>query len=250
MANRWSCRGKATFTPYDSTGALVGGPELVGDMQFTLKPKTETKMARSYTSALGSVTDKWTDMVECGCEIEIREVTRANMTRFLFGTDNTINSGSASAEVMNTGLVAGQIVNLDKIDVSNVTGVDSAGSPTTLTGTHFSVYDAKAGQVLIKSVAGLTQPLKFSYDYAAQYATTFLSADPKRYHITLALTNIANRAARGRAIFHEVFIEPPADWVFYGDDMAVWKIEGTLLKNDTAEADATLGPFGVLNLLA
>lgn len=125
----------------------------------------------------------------------INGLTLENLMAAFWATKFSVNSGSASAEVLPEDLAVGDYFKLDFENTSAWSLVDSTGTPVALVeGTHYAITSAFAGIGEILSLAGLTQPIKASYSYAASNALSLLGTRPDELFLMFdGIDTISNR---------------------------------------------------------
>lgn len=246
MGNRFEGRGDVLIATLASDQSLASGYVAVGDCEITATMETENREVMSLADVLGTMTDRYPTSVKVNLKMIFREVTTANIARALLGTVVSVSSGTVGtgARESFSNLAVGDVIPLRNMDVSIVAGVDSTGSPVTLVaGTHFEVWNAKAGLLRILSLSGLTQPLKFDYTFGAHTAVPALNRNPVEYAVLANIYNIGKTSERGRLLVHRVQLNPPDEMAFIADKMAELSIDGSILKHDTLYSDSKLGGY-------
>ncbi len=168
-----------------------------------------------------------------------------NLARVLWGTKSTVTGGTITNEVLPTGLVAGDFVRLQHLDISAVTVRDSAGSPATLVaGEDYRVSSAKHGMIEILDPTGFTQPFKVDYTSAAVTNVTVLTESQKTYWLRFEGLNTADSNAPVLVEFYKVQLDPAREFSLIGDEVAQFEMNGTPLYDETKVGNAVLGQFG------
>jgi hypothetical protein len=167
-----------------------------------------------------------------------------NLALGLYGTEIDVASGSVTAEVLPTGILAGEYIALNHGGVSSVVVKDSAGTPATLTpGTHYTVDSANGGVLKFVNVASFTQPFKADYAYTASAdVTMFTSAPPERYLFLDGINTVDGSPVRVR--LYKVRFDPSSSIPFINDGFGQLELNGSVLYDAEAAADANLGGFG------
>jgi hypothetical protein len=169
-----------------------------------------------------------------------------NLALGLYGTELDVSSGSVSAEVLPTGLVAGDFVVLDHGGVSALVVHDSAGTPATLTpGTDYALDSANGGVVKILNVGSYVQPFKANYTHTASAdVSMFTVAPPERYLFLDGVNTVDGTPVRVR--LYKVRFDPSSSIPFINDGFGQLELNGSVLYDAEAAADANLGGFGKL----
>ena len=169
----------------------------------------------------------------------------------LYSSKIAIAGSTVTAEVMPTGLVAGDNVKLDKGFVSSLVITDSAGSPATVPndGTKYSILSANSGLINWINVAAYVQPFKAAYTYAAASAfAMFSAAAPERYLLLDGINTEDNTAVMLR--LYRVRFDPLGQLDLIGDDYGALDMAGSVLYDTINAADANLGGFGRIDQAA
>jgi hypothetical protein len=154
-----------------------------------------------------------------------------------------VSSGSVTAEVLPT-LAVGDYVVLKHGGVSSVVIKDSAGTPATLTaGTHYEIDSANGGVGKILNLGSFIQPLKADYAHTASAdVTMFTAAPPERYLFLDGINTVDSSPVRVR--LYKVRFDPSSSIPFINDGFGQLELNGSVLYDSEAAADANLGGFG------
>lgn len=171
-----------------------------------------------------------------------------NLALFTDGTTTSIASGSATAEVLPTGLVAGDMVALANINVSSVVITDSAGSPQTLPPAHYDL-NAAVGSLTLLSLPtspAPTQPFKAAYTFGAAKQMAFFKASRKS--VALRYEGI-NLAEDGAPVVMEIYKTSPSlltelALINSGTDVTGIPVTFSALLDSRKPASGAMGQFG------
>lgn len=171
-----------------------------------------------------------------------------NMVLGLYGTAIAVTAGTATDEVLPTGLVIGDVVALNHGGISTLVVKDSTGSPVTLTpGTDYSIESANGGTVKILNLGSFVQPFKASYAYTASAdVTMFTSAPPERYLLLDGINTIDNSPVRLR--LYRTRFNPLTTLPLINDSFGTIELSGAVLFDNEAAVDSNLGGFGKIEL--
>jgi hypothetical protein len=170
-----------------------------------------------------------------------------NLALGLYGAVAKIIGGAVVDEVLPTGLIAGDYVQLDKRGVSALAMKDStAGAPLVPTAQQISIYRPNSGMLAITDVGAYVQPFKASYTYAdADLVTMFGTvAPPERY---LVFDGVNTKT--GKSVVAELYrlkFQPQSSMALINESHGTIDLEGVCLYDRTRAADANLGGFGRL----
>lgn len=167
-----------------------------------------------------------------------------NLALGLYGTEITVASGAVTAEALPTGIIAGEYIALNHGGISTVVVKDSAGTPATLTkGTHYEIDSANGGVLKFINVGSFVQPFKVDYAYTASAdVTMFTAAPPERYLFLDGINTVDGSPVRVR--LYKVRFDPSSSIPFINDGFGQLELNGSVLFDPEAAADANLGGFG------
>lgn len=172
-----------------------------------------------------------------------------NLALFTDGTASTIEAGTVTGEVLPDGLVAGDIVALQNLGISDLVITDSAGTPVTLAAEHYSLA-ANTGSVEILDLPtspAPTQPFKAAYTHTAASQVAFLSAS-SRPNVALRYEGI-NLAENGAPVVVELYKLSPSllqelALITDGTDVLGMPVSFSSLRDVRKPATGALGQFG------
>lgn len=166
-----------------------------------------------------------------------------NLALGLYGTELSVAAGSATAEALPAGLVAGDTVKLDHPFVSSLVITDSAGTPATVPAANYTLDSPNAGLVTFQDVGAFVQPFKAAYSYeAATNLTVFTGTPPERYFLLDGI----NTETGEPVLLHlyRVRFDPISQLDLITDDYGNLPMVGSVLYDPVNAADANLGGFG------
>lgn len=223
----------------------------VGDasqMQVKLSVDTEERQESYSGNRLTSVRLNKASKAEFS--LTLNYFSKANLALALASTPIDVTAGSATNELLPTGLAVGDIVALDHRDVSATVLTDSAGTPATLTlGTHYSVESGPGGLLKILNLASFTQPFKAAYSYAAAVRMPLFNAGSiERYIILDGINTVSNERVRMR--LYRCAFDPVQQLDLISDSLSSLQLSGAVLFDSVNYANSNLGGFGRIELPA
>lgn len=230
-------------------GGLPGAMRWVGDApkcDVSLKADTSTrKESYSGNRLTSAVLDKGKDGT---IQLTLNYATIENLALGLYGNVQTIASGAVTAEELPAGLAAGDVVALDKSNISALVITDSAGTPVTLVAnTDYKVLNAAAGTIEILNVGSYTQPFNAAYSNGGSTDVAMFTAPaPERYVLLDGINTVDNSPVIMR--LYRVKFEPMSTLPLINDDFAAIDLTGTVLFDSEAALDGALGGFGKIEL--
>lgn len=170
---------------------------------------------------------------------------RDNLALALFGSKVDVASGSVTGETFPSGLVADDIVRLDREAVSAVLLTDSATpTPANLVqGTHYEVADAFAGLVRILDPAAFVQPFVGAYSYAATESVVMFGEAAKERWIVFSGINTADNSP-AKLDLYRAKLQPVQNLALINEEFGSFELTGQLLFDSAKAADPSLGGFG------
>ncbi|RKG30283.1 hypothetical protein D7V21_16200 [Acinetobacter guerrae] len=184
-------------------------------------------------------------------ELVLRYLTPENILLGVHGKLNKVAAGTVTAEVLPSDLVAGELVKLDKANISNLVLTDSTPStPKTLAlGTDYKIESPYAALVQILNVATpLTPPFKAAYSYGASTNVSMLtSSPPVRYLYMEAINTVDGR----RALVHlyKVQFDPMSQLPLTSQTLSEFTLSGATLIDSVNTLNTDLGGFGRIEWL-
>jgi hypothetical protein len=175
----------------------------------------------------------------------LESFTKANLMMLMYGTSASVSSGTASAEVLPSGLVAGDSVSLSHPLIDAWTSlVDSTGSPLTLVnGTNYTVSTG-SGMVTILDPTGFVQPFKANYTYFGEDIVPFFEQTQTERFLRFSGLNTANSNKPVVVELYRVVFDPVGTFDLINDEFAQFEIEGSVLYDSARDTNSALGGFG------
>ena len=178
-------------------------------------------------------------------ELVLRYLTPENILLGVHGKLNKVAAGTVTAEPFPTGVVAGELIVLDKANISNLVLTDSkTPTPTTLVqGVNYEIESPVGALVRIKNITSLTQPFKSAYSYGGSTNVSMLTAQPPiRYLYMEAINTVDGR----RAIVHlyKVQISPLSQLPLTSENLADFTLSASCLSDSVNQLNDELGAYG------
>lgn len=187
-------------------------------------------------------------------DFKIEDATKENWGFAFRGTPAQITAGTVTNEIQPSGLVVGDLLRTVKPDVSSVVVTDSTGSPKTLVqGTNYSIFNARTGtlQLLDLTTGGpYVQPFKLAYSNAAADNVPFFNTPETEWWFRFEGLNDVDSGRPVLVELYKCYFDPAQTFPLKGDAPATFDIKGAPVYDDTKVADAVLGQFGRVVLLA
>lgn len=219
---------------------------------LTLGLEVTKTPVREYESGQRLLAANPVDEKSANLDFIMRQFTPKNVAMAFWAAAATIAAGSVSGEVIagtETALPAvGDILRLEKGDVSNLVVTDSTGSPKTLTAnTNYRLYNDKLGSIEILDIttgAPFVAPLTAAYDNGEQANIPMFGIVPGDWWVRFEAVNISKAGDPVLVEFYKVGIDPISQLQAKGQDQGGMPLSGTVFSDDTKAADPTLGQFG------
>lgn len=209
----------------------------------------ETVSARESWSGSKSKVREFNISKDMTWSATLHSLVSENLALFTDGTATEIAAGTVTGEVLPSGLVAGDIVALQNIGISDLVITDSAGTPVTLDPQHYTLA-ANTGSIEIVSLPtspAPTQPFKAAYTHAAASQVAFLKA-AARPNVALRYEGI-NLAENGAAVVVELYKLSPSllqelSLIADGTDVLGMPVSFSSLRDTRQSATGAFGQFG------
>lgn len=214
-------------------------PELTVDLETEVLEHEESTSGQSLTDMRMAVKKK------ASAKFVIEEFSKENIAMALFGASSTISAGTVTNETLPSGIVAGNIVRLQKAKASSIVVKDSAGTPATLTAnTHYKVFSADHGSLEFLDVAGFTQPFKVDYSNGEVININMLTQGLSEVWLRFEGLNTADTNKPVLLELYKFSYEPAKNLGLITNDLQKFELAGSPLYDATKAADAVLGQFG------
>ncbi|AGG89929.1 hypothetical protein [Rhodanobacter denitrificans] len=218
------------------------------ELQVKLSVDTEERTESYSGNKLTSVRLQKAKKAEFS--LKLNAFSKLNLALGLATTPIDVTTGTVTAEPLPTGLVAGDVVQLDKRDVSSVVVSDSAVTPATLiAGTDYVVDSAANGIVKILNVGSYTQPFKAAYSNAAAIRLPMFTAGVQERFLVLDGINTVDNS-RVRVSLYRCSFDPISQLDMITDSLSSLDLSGAVLFDTINAADANMGGFGRIDLPA
>lgn len=246
MASTFSFQGKVYLGNRNTSTGKLEKPVWMGDCNpLTLTLGTESEEHIESFSGSRLPYDRLVGAKSATIAMTLFEWLAPALALALHSQEITVASGSATAELMPAGLVAGDRVKLLNGLISALAVTDSAGAPVTVPndGTKYQIESANAGILKWLDVAAYTQPFKAAYSYAAATAyALFSNPSPERYLLLDGVNTQGNKPVTAR-IFRVRF-DPISELGLINDGFGTLPLTGSALYDEINAADANMGGFG------
>lgn len=232
---------------YSAERLGTGKPGKLQDLgnctSFKLDLKTDVMKISESRSGYRLPYGRITKSNEAEVGLTLTDFLLDNLALGLYGSKVTKAAGSVTGEVLPSGLIAGDRVQLANPKVSAVVVKDSAGSPATLALTTDYTVDANPGHLDIVNVGTYIQPFKADYSYAASKKLGAFAAPPSEKMLILEGINTADNYRRVRITVFRVVLDPISGLDLVNDDMAKLELKGSALYDPLRQSSDPLGQF-------
>jgi hypothetical protein len=243
MSQYFLGQGKLYVAARDANGKPLA-QRWLGDVsaaKFAMKT-TSVEQKESYSGQRLTVKTIITGK-EAMIDLTLLEINRDNLALALFGKVTQVASGSATNEVLPTGLVIGDRVSTKYPKISAVVVKDSATTPVTVPPANYTV-NADTGGIDFKIVTGFTQPFTVNYTYAALENVSLFTAPQPELFIRYEGINLAENNAPVILELYKVKTEPLKDLALITDKIADMNISCNVLIDDKKPTSDEIGQFG------
>ena len=247
--NRYfSGQGNVLVGPVNSSGA--GFREVGNASAFTVALTTETLEHKESQSGSRLTDLRLVTAQSAQLTLTLESFVFKNLELALYGANDAKPAAIAVVQTLPTGFGPtniGDLIYLDNMKVSSVVVKDSTGVPITLVlGTDYSIHSADHGtlQVLSNWAVGFVQPIKVTYNYAAQDATAMFKTAPPERTVVGNLLNTAAANAPFRIELYRVRFNPLANLAGISNEVAPMELTGAVLLDSTKASSGVLGQFG------
>jgi hypothetical protein len=246
--NYYSFQGGIYLYKRNASGQRTGGWFIGNAPKASLDLSVDRRTHKESTSGQ-RLTDKVTTTTKKGrLKMTLEDIQKKNLLLAFAGTEQSL-SGSYSGSNYDTfasDLAVGDIVKLDKFNVSTLVIKDSAGTPATLVlDTDYKIHSAKHGLIEILNLGSYQQPFRAQYAYAATTVITgYTAADDEEYYVYCALNNDepATDQAIGIEIYRNIF-DPVAALALINDEQGQLEMEAEVLRDATRADNTQFGGF-------
>lgn len=221
-----------------------------GKLEITLSTdadeKTESYSGNRMTAARLSKAKK------ASITLSMETVSPENLALGMYGKVSNIVGGTVTGELLPSSLKVGDVVALDHTSVSDLVLTDSTPtSPKTLTpDSTYSLDSAANGMVEmidITTQAGLVEPFKAAYSYAASVnLAMFTEGAPERYLVLDGINTVDS--SRIRVSLYRAQFDPIGTLPLINDSFGSLEFKGSVLFDARNASKSVLGGFGRIEL--
>lgn len=252
----FSGQGTVYVASRDASGNAIGFRDVGNVPSLRLTLETDTLEHKESRTGQRLTDLRLTRERRARISMTTDSLSKANLMMLLYGSSNTVASGTSTAEAFPSGLIAGDMVSLafplvnvftslvDSTPTAAATTTSPATAPITLTaGTHYRV-DKGAGMVTMLNVAGFTQPFKANYSYMAEDIVPFFREAQTERFLRFSGLNTANSNKPVVVELYRVVFDPVGTLDLINDEFATFEIEGSILYDSSRDSNSALGGFG------
>lgn len=212
----------------------------------TSENRQESYSGNKLTSAtLGQAT-------EVTFNLTLRHGTGKNLAVGLYGKLNEVEAGSKTDEPLPDPLVLGDMVVLDRGNISTLVINDSEATPASLVeGTDYRIESVPGGVIeILSDLSGFTPPFTADYEFGASTDITMFTARPPiRYLMLDGINTVDDSGDRVRVRLYRLKFDPVSQLDLINESFGEIALSGTALADPLSEPDPQLGPFGRFELL-
>lgn len=221
---------------------LVGGLRYIGNMPDLGIAITAETIEHTESNTGNRTTDfSMTKTTGVNFNGTFDQIDDANMAYVTSGTNVTIPSETVTGRSLGT-VAAGQMIDLNAYKLSDVSVVDSAATPATVSPSNY-VLDAAFGTIEFTNVTGLTMPLKVSFTSGEVVATTLASNFEEEHMFFFKGINTANGEKLAVKLWRTKK-DADSEFPLIHEELGTWSISGRALSDITKGADPELGYYG------
>jgi hypothetical protein len=211
----------------------------------------EEKQKESY-SGLRQTSATISKDLEVSFDLTLTHGQAKNLALGLYGEVKTVAGGSVTAEEFPNPVAIGDIIALERGNISALVVTDSNGTPATLVlDTDYALDDANYGRLSMLDLAAYTQPFKAAYDFAGNTdVTMFTQAAPVRYLIMDGFNTVDGSTDLLRVRMYRLKFNPVSQVDLINESFGDIKLSGTALLDTAAALDPALGGYGRMELLS
>ncbi|MBS0218079.1 MAG: hypothetical protein JSR63_07815 [Proteobacteria bacterium] len=246
--NDYSFQGKINLGTR-RTGGLPGALFWVGDApKCEVSLKTETSDRTESYSGKRLQSARMVKTTKAEISLTLNWMDAKTLGLGLYATTVSRVAGTVTGEQFPATVAVGDVIVLAKGGASSVVLTDSTGTPVSLVaGTHYTADPNNAGLITIKSLTGLTQPIKAAYSYsAAQVAPLFTATAPERYLFLDGINTVTGEKVNMH--LYRVQFDPADNISLINEDFGQMTLKGAVLYDSEAANDPELGGFGKIEL--
>lgn len=232
---------------YAADRLSTGKPDKLQDLgnvtSFKANLKNEVMKTKESRSGFRLPSNRISKGFECEISLTTEDLNVDNLCLGLYGSMVTKAAGSVTGEVLPSGLIALDRVQLANPKVTSVVVHDSAGTPALVALTTNYTVDPDPGHLVIVDPGAFTQPFKADYSYAASKKVGAFTVPPSEKMLILEGINTADEYRRVRITVFRVKLDPFSDLDFINDEIAKLPMKGDALADPLRLTTDPLGQF-------
>lgn len=208
--------------------------------------QTAINHRESYSGLKGKVREFFTEL---GLDWTgtLHQLSVDNVNTFTLGKVSQEDAGTVTGEVFPT-VAAGEVIQLEHVNVSGLVITDSAGTPVTLTeDTHYKADEwGNVRIIALPTTPAPTQPLRAAYNYGAYKQTAFFAGERKNYALRIKGINLAENGEKFMCQLYKVSagLLQQLSLITNGNQLAGASVTFGSLLDSSKPADGPLGRYG------
>jgi len=244
-------QGRVSIALRDAITGALGKWRWIGDVSaLSIKLSVDkVQHSESYSGQLG-LARSFPAKKTATLDMTVNQIDTDNLQLGLFGTVLAKAGGTAAAEALPAGLVAGDVFYLANPGVASVVITDSTATPKALVpGTDYVVEDASFGRCRLVSVGTYTQPFKAAYIYGATKSVGMFTAAQPNVAVRYEGINLAEGNAPVLVDLYKVATDPLQELALIssGNDVTGMQVSGGILLDSSKPATGPLGQYGAIS---
>lgn len=180
--------------------------------------------------------------------LTLDEATPENIAEGLYSIPATLPAGAVNNELLPPGLLAGDLIALDRGWVSDVALTDSANPPVTIPPANWWTESPSAGLIGMRKVDGLVQPFKATYKHGETVNIALFNTPPPERMLFLDGINTVN-GRRAKVTLYRVAFNPIEQLDLISEEWGSLQLSGAALFDETRALDPNLGGFGRIEMV-
>jgi len=244
-------QGRVSIALRDAVTGVLGKWRWIGDVSaLSIKLSVDKVQHNESYSGQISQTRSFPTKKTATLDMTVNQIDADNLALSLFGTTQVQAGGTAAAEALPAGLVAGDVFYLANPGVASVVITDSTATPKTLVqGTDYVVEDPGFGRCRLVSVGTYTQPLKAAYTYGARKSVGMFTAAQPNVAVRYEGLNLAEGNAPVLVDLYKVATDPLQELALIssGNDVTGMQVSGGILLDSSKPSTGALGQFGAIS---
>lgn len=255
MDNEFSYgKGRISLAELDPNTGARGKWRYIGDVSAAgIKLSTEKVQHVESNTGQNGLAASFQIKKAAALDLTLHELNADNLALVTNGGTNTVAAGSATAEALDSDLVAGDYVYTLNQGISALVITDSAGTPATLVeGTDYELSDADFGRIKILNVGTYVQPFKAAYSYRARSEVGMFTAGQKHYALRYEGINLAYNNRPEVVDLYKIApdVIQELSLIASGNDVAGAQVSSDILLDSSKSAAGALGQYGNIKHVA